>query len=345
MGSGPAPGVPLTVFDTSPIVAGSTARAALHHSVDLARHAEDLGFHRYWVAEHHGMPGVASCATAVLIGRIAAATARIRVGSGAVLLPNHAPLVLAEEFGTLEAFHPGRIDLGLGRASGGRRDVVEHVRGAAERAATGYPEQIAGLLRHFEPDAVHDRVRAVPATGNRPAVWLLGSSTASAELAGSFGLPYAFGMHLRPRNAPDALAAYRGAFRPSVHCPRPRVLVSVPVIAADDDARAHHLAGPARLKALRRSQGTPVLLPSPDEAAAYPYSGDDRALLDERFAHHVIGSPDTVTDRLRAVLDETAADELAVQLPIFDHDDRRHACALVAGVGERLTRVRAAGPG
>ncbi len=324
----PAAELPLTLFDTSPIVAGSDARQALNRTVDLARFAEGLGYHRHWVSEHHGMKGVAGCATAVVMERIASATSRIRVGSGAVLLPNHAPIVLAEQFGTLEAFHPGRIDLGVGRAAGGSPRAVERVRGRTPPAP--FAEQLGELMRYFEADAVHDPVRAVPAIGNAPPVWLLGSSEASAALAASRGLPYAFGHHINPSGTARALDAYRSAFRPSPGCPCPRVMVAVPVIAADTDERARWLAGPIKAKVVSRGRGAPILLPSPQDAAGRSWTDEERAMVDERFSRYAIGSPETVAEQLRALRDETGADELAIQAPIHGHADRRRSYELVA---------------
>ncbi|WP_130291553.1 MsnO8 family LLM class oxidoreductase [Pseudonocardia sediminis] len=345
----PAAAPRLTVFDTSPIVAGSDAREALNRTVDLARFAESSGYHRHWVAEHHGMKGVASCATAVVMERIASATSRIRVGSGAALLSNHAAVVLAEQFGTLEAFHPGRIDLGLGRASGGGPGAVERVRGGTSPAP--FAEQLAELMRYFEPEAVDDPIRAVPAIGNRPPIWLLGSSEVSARLAASLGLPYSFGHHINPAGTVAALDVYRSGFRPSRDRDRPRVMVAVPVIAADTDGRAERLAGPIKAKVVSRSRGTSILLPSPEDAATSDWTDEERMMVDERFAHYVIGSQDTVETGLRTLLDATGADELAIQAPIHGHADRRRSYEMVAEIaagsltasGHRRTRLSPAG--
>lgn len=334
-------GVPLSVLDTSPIVSGSTAREALGNSLDLARCAERLGYHRYWVAEHHGMRGVAAAATAVVVGRIADATARIRVGSGAVLLPNHAPMVVAEQFGTLEAFHPGRIDLGVGRALGGSRRSADAVRSADERAALTFPEQLRELVDQFDP-AADPAVRAVPAPGNRPSIWLLGSSDVSGELAGSTGLPYAFAHHLRPEGAPTALELYRNGFSPSPVCPEPTVLVSVALIAADSDERAQWLAGSTRLKVLGRHRGRRILLPSPQEAAAHLWTADDRAAVEGAAGRVLVGSPDTLVGLLQDVVDGTGADELAITTAVHGHEDRCRSYELVARIGRRLTSYREA---
>jgi len=237
-------GVRLSVLDTSPIVQGSTPRQALRNTVDLAVLADELGFYRYWVPEHHGMRGVASSAPAVLVGRLACATQRIRVGAGGVLLPNHAPIVVAEQFGTFAELHPGRIDLGLGRAPGGPRPVVDAVRPESERTARTFREQLDELRSYLDPpdDAP---VRAIPALGgNTPPIWLLGSTATSAALAGELGLPYAFAHHLAPDAAADATRVYRRRFCPSAPAATPTTLVSVSVIAAEDDERARWLAAP-----------------------------------------------------------------------------------------------------
>ncbi|MCP3798415.1 LLM class flavin-dependent oxidoreductase [Allokutzneria sp. A3M-2-11 16] len=303
----------LSVLDTSPIVAGSTAQQALRNTVDLAGLADQLGFHRYWVPEHHGMRGVASSAPAVLVAELANATRNLRVGSGGVLLPNHAPIVVAEQFGTLEALHPGRIDLGIGRAPGGPPSAVEVVRGG--RTEKTYDEQLDELLSYFTPDSP-----AIPAIGNAPPIWLLGSSPASAQLAGARGLRYAFAHHLNPAATAEAARTYRG----------PEMLVSVSVIVADTDERAEWLAGSTRLKVLSRIRGTRIRLPSPEDAAAYPYTEDDRAEIAARSGSVLVGSPETVTRKLRAVLDDTGVDELMVTSPIYHHHDRLRSYDLLA---------------
>lgn len=315
------------MLDTSPIVRGSTPRQALLNTVDLARLADALGYHRHWVPEHHGMRGVASSAPAVLVGHLANATERIRVGAGGVLLPHHAPIVVAEQFGTLVALHPGRIDLGVGRAPGGPAPAVAAVRSEAERTATTFREQL-DELRAFLTD---ERSRAIPVLGgNVPPVWLLGSSPDSGRLAGELGMPYAFAHHLNPAAAADAVRAYENSFRPSAATTAPTTLVSVSVIAADDDERAEWLAGSTRLKVLSRVRGTRILLPSPEEAAAHPYTGDDRAEIAARAGGVLTGGPDTVAKHLRAVLDETGTSELMVTTPVYHHADRRRSYEILA---------------
>ncbi|MDX3105026.1 LLM class flavin-dependent oxidoreductase [Nonomuraea angiospora] len=328
--------VRISVLDTSPIVQGSTPRQALRNTVDLARLADELGFHRYWVPEHHGMRGVASSAPAVLIGHLADATRRLRLGAGGVLLPNHAPIVVAEQFGTLAALHPGRIDLGLGRAPGGPRAAVDAVRPERERTAKTFRRQLDELRTYLDPpqDA---QVKAIPVLGgNVPALWLLGSTTGSAELAAELGLPYAFAHHLNAETASDAMNTYREHFRPSDHAATPTTLVSVSVIAAEDDERAEWLAGSTRLKVLSRIRGNRILLPSPEDAAAYPYTDDDRTEIAARSGGVLAGSPATVVEHLQSVLDATGTDELMVTTPIYHHADRRRSYELVASLADRL---------
>jgi luciferase family oxidoreductase group 1 len=301
-------GIRLSVLDTSPIVQGSTARQALLNTTDLAELAEELGFHRYWVPEHHGMRGVASSSPAVLAGHLASVTERLRVGSGGVLLPNHPPLVVAEQFGTLAALHPGRIDLGIGRAPGGAPHVVANLR----RTDRPYREQVAELQALLDPADT----TAVPVTGgNVPALWLLGSSPGTAGLAKELNVPFAFARHLSPDQSCAA------------------DLVSVSVIAAEDDARAEWLAGPIRAKVRGRQLGNRILLPSPHDVAAHP---DDGRVL--------VGGPETITRKLQAVLDETGTEELMITTPVFHHADRRRSYELIASISGSLTPAGAAGP-
>jgi len=329
-------GVRLSVLDTAPIVQGATPRQALGNTVDLAVAVDGLGYHRYWVPEHHGMRGVASSAPAVLVGHLANVTGRLRVGAGGVLLPHHAPIVVAEQFGTLTALHPGRIDLGIGRAPGGSSAAADAVRAAAERSAVSFRQQIGELLGYLDPprDA---RVTAVPVLGgNAPPVWLLGTSTASAALAGELGLPYAYAHHLNPATAADATRVYRERFRPSTHAAAPTTLVSVSVIAAEDDARAEWLAGSTRLKVLSRVRGNRIQLPSPEDAAAYPYRDDDRGEIAARAGGVLVGGPATVADLLQAVLDDTGTDELMVTTPVFRHADRLRSYEILGSIAVGL---------
>jgi len=297
-----------------------TATEALGASTALARRADELGFQRYWLAEHHGMPGIASSSPAVLIAHLAAATSRIRVGSGGVMLPNHQPLVIAEQFGTLDALHPDRIDLGIGRAPGTDQRTARALRrGTAPLGADDFPDQLVELISYFRGDSP---VLAVPAKGARPALWLLGSSDYSAQVAGMLGLPFAFAHHFSAQNTLPALAAYRERFRPSAVLQEPYTMIAAAVFTADTDAEARRLAMPSALQFLQLRKGTPGLLPSPEEAAAQPLTELDEAFVEDRIGQQIIGSPDTVRDGVRDLLDRTAADELMVVTAMHGGADR-----------------------
>jgi luciferase family oxidoreductase group 1 len=323
--------VPFSVLDLAPVPTGSSPGDALRATIELARNVERLGFRRFWVAEHHNMPGIASSAPPVLIGQIAAATSGIRVGSGGVMLPNHASLVIAEQFGTLEALYPGRIDLGIGRAPG-----TDHATAAAlgHRGPDDFPEQLTDLIGFFSGEwpAGHPlaTVHAVPGQGNPPAMWLLGSSGYSAQVAGVLGLPFAFAHHFMPANTLPALALYRDTFRPSATLDQPYTMVAAGVICAETDERARWLAGPSALSFLRLRSGQPGTMPSPEEAAAHTYTDLDRAMIADRQGSQLIGSPATVRDGLAELLKHTKADELMITTMVFDPADRLRSFELVA---------------
>jgi luciferase family oxidoreductase group 1 len=320
---------PLSVLDLAPVATGGTVGDALRNSVDLARHVERLGYLRHWVAEHHNMPGIASSAPAVLVAHLAAATTTLRVGSGGVMLPNHQPLVIAEQFGTLEGLHPGRIDLGIGRAPGTDRVTAHALRRNQHPSADHLPSQLAELNAFF--DGTHPDITAVPGRGQKPAIWLLGSSDFSARLAGELGLPFSFAHHFMPYNTLPALEVYRRSFRPSETLAEPYAMVGVAVVCAETDEEAHWLHGPAGLSFLRLRTGRPSTFPSPEEAAAYPYTPPERELVDGWTATHVVGSPQTVRDGLLALQEATAADELMLTTMVYDHADRIRSYDLVAG--------------
>ncbi|MFG3056889.1 LLM class flavin-dependent oxidoreductase [Kitasatospora sp. NPDC048239] len=318
--------VPLSVLDLAPVLVGQTTAEALHDSVALARAAEELGYHRYWVAEHHNAPGAASSAPAVLIGQIAAATSRLRVGSGGVMLPNHAPLVVAEQFGTLAAFHPGRIDLGLGRAPGTDPVTAQALRRAAGPLAGGdFPRQAVELLGYFDgpQDEAEAALRAVPAEGNRPEVWVLGSGLGSAELAGSLGLPFAYAHQFNAQLTVPALRAYRESFRPSAVLERPHALVAAFVLAAETAEDAERLAGPIRVAAVRtvRSGGRQNAYPTLEEAAAFHYTEQDRQIVEGFLGQQVIGDRALVRRRV-AELVSAGADEFMAMTVTPDLDSR-----------------------
>jgi len=335
--------VPLSVLDLCPVPTGASAGEALRRSVDLARHAERWGFTRHWVAEHHSMPGIASSAPAVLAGQIAAATSTIRVGSGGVMLPNHAPLTVAEQFGTLEAMHPGRIDLGIGRAPGTDRATARALRRSAEGLpAVGFAGQLAELRAYFAGRAAVGRaaeggsaspVRAIPAEGNEPALWLLGSTGYSAELAGRLGLPFAFAYHFSAANARPALALYRRVFTPSARLAEPYCLISVSVLCAEDAAAAQWRHGSSRLSMLRLRAGRPSTLPSPEEAAGRSYSEAELTVIAEATGSDVVGDSGTVIESLGRLIASTGADELMVSTSTFAHADRLASYELLARAG------------
>ncbi len=322
--------VPLSVLDLSPVAAGHRAGEALRHTTELARRTEELGYRRFWVAEHHNMPAIASSAPAVLIAHLAAATSRIRVGSGGVMLPNHPPLVVAEQFGTLEALHPGRIDLGIGRAPGTDQLTALALRRTVEGlSAERFPEELAALMGFFAGDP-QARITATPGQGEQPAIWLLGSSGYSAQLAGLLGLPFSFAHHFSSASTVPALALYRQHFRPSRWLDRPYAMVAVSAICAETGERAQWLSGPAALSFLRLRQGMPQPLATPEEAAAYPYSDMERAFARDRFSGQAIGSPETVREQLAALLERTGADELMLTTMVYDIGDRIRSFELIA---------------
>ncbi|MEU6021407.1 LLM class flavin-dependent oxidoreductase [Micromonospora sp. NPDC047134] len=322
--------VPLSVLDLAPVAAGASAGEALRHTTELARRTDELGFHRFWVAEHHNMPAIASSAPAVLIAHLAAHTSRIRLGSGGVMLPNHAPLVVAEQFGTLEALHPGRIDLGIGRAPGTDQVTALALRRTMEGlSAEKFPQELAALMDFFDEDRP-GRIMASPGRGQRPAVWLLGSSGFSAQLAGALGLPFSFAHHFSGQHTLPALALYRQSFRPSRWLERPYAMVAVNAVCAETDERAEWLAGPAGLSFLRLRSGRPEPLASPEEAAAYPYTDLEREFVVQRREGQATGSPETVARQLGDLLARTEADELMLTTMVYDIADRVRSFELIA---------------
>jgi luciferase family oxidoreductase group 1 len=329
--------VPLSVLDLAPVPDGGSAGDALRATIDLARRAERLGFRRFWVAEHHNMPGIASSAPPVLIGHIADTTQTMRVGSGGVMLPNHVSLVVAEQFGMLEALHPGRIDLGIGRAPGTDQVTAAALRRSPEGlSADDFPDQLMDLLGFFTgrwPEGhPFAQITAVPGRGHQPAMWLLGSSGYSAQVAGLLGLPFAFAHHFSAVNTLPALALYRQHFRPSEVLERPYAMVAAAVVCAETDERARFLAGPGALSFLRLRAGRPGPLPSPEEAAAYPYTSLERSFVEDRQASQIIGSPETVQRGIAELVHATRADELMITTMVFDPADRLSSFEHVAAL-------------
>jgi luciferase family oxidoreductase group 1 len=314
--------VPLSVLDVAPVAAGASSGDALRATTDLARAVERMGYQRFWVAEHHNMPAIASSAPAVLIAHLAAATSTMRIGSGGVMLPNHAPLVVAEQFGTLAALHPGRIDLGIGRAPGTDQATALALRRTVEGlSAEQFPQELAELINMFTGEQPR-RIVATPGLGEEPAVWLLGSSGFSARLAGILGLPFSFAHHFSAANTLPALALYRENFRPSRWLDEPYAMVAVATVCADTDERAQWLARPSALSFLRLRQGRPQALATPEEAAAYPYTDVEREFMAERWEGQAIGSPETVRQALAELMATTRADELMLTALVYDVEDR-----------------------
>ena len=327
--------VPLSVLDLSPIVAGGDAGQSLRNTLDLASHAERLGFNRYWLAEHHNMPGIASAATSVVIGHVAAGTSTIRVGSGGIMLPNHSPLVIAEQFGTLAALHPGRIDLGLGRAPGTDMATARALRRNLE-GADNFPQDVVELIDWFKPAVEGQRVRAVPGEGQEVQVWMLGSSTFGAQLAAILGLPYSFASHFAPAELEPALEIYRERFQPSEHLERPYAMPALSVYAAPTDEEARLLFTSQQQAFVNLRSGRPGKLPPP--IADYERTLDPaaRAMLAHALSAAVVGSPETVKRGIEAFARRTNADELMVTSHVFDHAARVRSFEILAEVRREL---------
>ncbi|MEO8562090.1 MAG: LLM class flavin-dependent oxidoreductase [bacterium] len=321
--------IPLSVLDLSPVVEDSTAARSFRNTLDLARHAERWGYRRYWMAEHHGMAGVASAATAVLIGHVAGGTSTIRVGAGGIMLPNHSPLVIAEQFGTLASLYPGRIDLGLGRAPGSDQAVMRALRRAPTAAET-FPQDVVELLQYFQPVAPGQTVRAVPGAGLDVPVWILGSSLFGAQLAATLGLPFAFASHFAPRMLAQALDVYRAEFRPSAQLTRPYVMLGVNVFAADTADEAHRLFTSLEQAFVNLRSGRPGPLPPPVEDYEERLTPLDRQMIADALSCSAVGTPEMVQGGLEAFVNATDADELMVTSQIFDHAARLRSYELVA---------------
>ena len=317
----------LSILDLCPIVEDSDARGAFARSVALAQRAEALGYHRFWLAEHHNMPGIASAATSLVIAHVAAATSRIRVGSGGIMLPNHAPLVIAEQFGTLATLYPGRIDLGLGRAPGTDQLTARALRRTLTGDVDDFPRDVIELMDYFDPEP-GQRVNAVPGIGTDVPVWILGSSTFGAQVAAALGLPFAFASHFAPAHLDEALAIYRHRFKPSARTPKPYVMAALGVIAADTDAEAELLATSLKQAFVALRNGAPTRLPKPKKDLALTPA--DRAMLDNAFSCSVVGSEETVRRGLEAFARRTQADELIITAQIWDDEARLHSLELAA---------------
>ena len=326
--------ISFSVLDLAPIVVGSDARDALSRSLDLARHAEQFGYTRYWVAEHHGMPGIASSATAVVIGHIAGGTSTIRVGSGGIMLPNHSPLVIAEQFGTLESLYPGRIDLGLGRAPGTDHLTARALRRTPDRNGEDFPELLEELRGYLAPlgDGPTRAVRAIPGEGLNIPIWLLGSSDFSARLASHLGLPFGFASHFSPSYTLPALGLYRRNFRPSADLEKPYAMVGINVVAAETDEEARRLATSMQQTVLSLLRGRPSQLKPPVDNIDDICTDFEKAALEERSRFTIVGSKETVRAGLERFLRETEADEMIISSQIYDHAARVRSYEIVSDI-------------
>ena len=329
--------IPFSVLDLSPITEGSDARTSFHRSLDLAQSAERWGFNRYWLAEHHGMPGIASAATAVLLGYIAGGTSTIRVGAGGIMLPNHSPLVIAEQFGTLESLYPGRIDLGLGRAPGSDQAAARAMRRNLASSADEFPQDVVELMDYFAGSS-RRAVQAVPGAGLKVPVWILGSSLFGAQLAASLGLPYAFASHFAPTMMMQAIDFYRSNFKPSAQLDKPYVMLGYNVFAADTDAEGQLLASSMQQAFVNLHSGRASRLQPPVPGYLDQIGPTGRAMLDQVLACSAIGSPDTVSRQIQAFMARTGADELMITSQIYDHAARLRSFQITAQAHRDLSQ-------
>ena len=324
--------VPLSVLDLSPIPEGSSAGQALHNSLALARHVEALGYARYWMAEHHNLPGIASAATAVALAHIAAGTTKIRIGAGGVMLPNHAPLMIAEQFGTLAALHPGRVELGIGRAPGSDQVTARAMRRNLQSSGDEFPHDVIELMRYFQPTEPNQPIQAIPGAGLDIPFWILGSSTYGAQLAAILGLPYAFASHFAPAYMQQAITVYRQTFKPSAQRATPHVMLGVNVIAAETDDEAKFLFTSVQQSFLNSRRGRPTQLPPPITDIDAKMDQYGRMLLDDALACAIVGGPATIRQGLQDFVQQTGADELMVTANIFDHEKRLRSFSILAEV-------------
>jgi luciferase family oxidoreductase group 1 len=338
--------IPFSVLDLSPICEGATAADAFRNTLDLARHAERLGFERYWLAEHHNMPGIASAATSVVIAHVAGGTTRIRVGSGGIMLPNHAPLVIAEQFGTLESLFPGRIDLGLGRAPGTDQRTARALRRSLVGSDDSFPQDVLELMGYFQASAptaagrLGDAIRAVPGAGLNVPVWLLGSSLFSAELAAHLGLPFAFASHFAPDYLMQALSLYRARFTPSSALQKPYAMACIGVFAAESDAEAQRLFTSLQQQFIALRRGRPGPLPPPRDSMERFWSPMEQQMVQHSLSYSVVGDPGKVKDGIAKFIHATGVDELMVTAQIYDHAARVKSFEITAAVRDSLAAAR-----
>jgi len=321
--------IPFSILDLSPIVQGGSAAQSFRNSLDLGQHAERWGYRRFWLAEHHNIPGVASAATSVVIAHVAGGTSTIRVGAGGIMLPNHSPLLIAEQFGTLESLFPGRIDLALGRAPGSDQTTARALR-RSPASADAFPQDVVELMGYFREPIDGQTVRAVPGAGLDVPIWILGSSLFGAQLAAAMGLPFAFASHFAPAMLSAALDLYRTEFRPSEKLERPYVMLGVAVVAADTDDEAAWLFTSLQQTFVNLRRGRPTQVPPPSREFAGQLTSFDHAQLDSVLSHACVGSADTVRSGLRSFIERTGADELIIATQIFDHAARLRSYEIVA---------------
>jgi len=328
--------IPFSILDLSPIPQGGTAAVALHNSLDLAQHAEAWGYRRFWLAEHHNMAGIASAATSVVIGHVAGGTKTIRVGAGGIMLPNHSPLVIAEQFGTLASLYPDRIDLGLGRAPGTDQPTARALRRNIGPASESFPHDVEELQSYFEPPTPNQRVQAVPGSGLRVPIWLLGSSLFSAQLAAELGLPFAFAAHFAPADMMQALQLYRAHFKPSRQLDRPYVMLGLNAIVAETDAQARFLFTSVQQAFTNLRRGTPGQIPPPvDDIDSY-WSPAERSSASMTLLCSAVGSPETVERSLLKFIEVTQPDEIITTAHIYDHAARLRSFELLGEIRDRF---------
>lgn len=322
--------IPFSLLDLAPIVQGGNATQAFRNTLELAQQAERLGFQRYWLAEHHGMPGIASAATAVVIGHVAQGTTKIRVGAGGIMLPNHAPLVIAEQFGTLETLFPGRIDLGLGRAPGSDQKTAQALRRTLTSTSDDFPRDVFELLNYFQPPEDYTGIRAIPGNGLNVPVWILGSSTFGAQLAAALGLPYAFASHFAPAQLMPAIQIYRERFEPSVYLDRPHVMPAFNIFAADTDEEAQLLATSMQQAFVNLVTRGPLPLPPPVKDYLDRLTAAEAAIVNQMLTCTAIGSAEVVRQKVTEFIELTQADELIITSHIFDHSARLRSIEILA---------------
>jgi len=328
--------IPLSVLDLSPILEGGSIGQTFKNTLDLAQHAERLNYRRFWLAEHHNMPSIASAATAVVIGHVAAGTKTIRVGSGGIMLPNHAPIVIAEQFGTLEALFPGRIDLGLGRAPGTDQRTAHALRRGLGDTEDAFPQAVMELQAYFAPALPGQPVRAVPGAGLEVPIWLLGSSLFSASLAAALGLPFAFASHFAPELLMQALDLYRREFQPSAYLAAPHTMAGITIVAAEEDDEAARLATSQQQSFINLVRGHPVPMPPPLDTMEGFWTPAERAIVQARATYSIVGGPETVRRQLGIFIERTRVDEAIVMGQIYDHTARLRSFEIVAAARDAL---------